>query len=586
MTMAVQAVQPESAMRALVATACLMLMVSQVASPPPSGSASAVNASTKQLMVDVSLFDEIAGRVAVVINRLTKVGDQPLILPDQPWEKSFDMYNAVIQGPDRVVRVYYGTGYQQTETGSRVAVATSADGVTFSKPGLGHLRVNSSDTNMLAGYVGDCVWEDPQAQLGGRYVSQGSTGHALRFSVSNDGLSDWRTVTNWSACNHPNSTCGSYTRSIKDSRCIPADGTLFWSCPGADSQSVFFYDHRLQEYTLFTRSWVGVHGLGTAYRAIRRLSTKKLETDCLSPDGPNRVDPAGRPQLCLGNDTIVMAPDELDNTSHPTDPHSAPAKDYYGATVWQYPGVADGSVYFMFPERAWHFVGVGNTGPMPMPAEIDVGLAVSRDGLNFSHIPGRAPLLPLGRDGMFDSRMAWVLPQPVIRDDKIFVYYAGSSHNHNGIPDPATPAYLSRGGISVAFARLDGFTSLDTAVSSSGSATATVTTKVLTFDAGGCINPRPTKLCAAHLQLNLDTGTNGEVKVALLDGATGQPLPGLSLADAIPFVGTNSVRAVANWTIGADVSGLRGKQLRVQIEMQGTKLYSLQFVPAAVWLSC
>jgi hypothetical protein len=108
---------------------------------------------------------------------------------------------------------------------------------------------------------------------------------------------------------------------------------------------------------MFTRSWVGVHGAGTAYRAIRRLSTKALATNCLSPDGPNRVDPAGRPQLCLGNDKIVMAPDKLDNSSHPTDPASAPAKDYYGATVWQYPGVEDGSVYFMFPERTWHFLG-------------------------------------------------------------------------------------------------------------------------------------------------------------------------------------------------------------------------------------
>ena len=76
-----------------------------------------------------------------------------------------------------------------------------------------------------------------------------------------------------------------------------------------------------------------------------------------------------------------------------------------------------------------------------------------------------------------------------------------------------------------------------------------------------------------------------KVRVGLLDAATGQPLPGYSLADSIPFVGTNSVRAVANWTLaagkgGADVSALRGTKLRVQLVMQATKLYSLQFVPA------
>jgi hypothetical protein len=73
---------------------------------------------------------------------------------------------------------------------------------------------------------------------------------------------------------------------------------------------------------------------------------------------------------------------------------------------------------------------------MPLPAEIDVGLAVSRDGLEFSHIAGREALLPLGRDGSFDSRMTWVLPQPVIRGDQIFVYYAGSARNHNGVTSP------------------------------------------------------------------------------------------------------------------------------------------------------
>jgi hypothetical protein len=132
----------------------------------------------------------------------------------------------------------------------------------------------------------------------------------------------------------------------------------------------------------------------------------------------------------------------------------------------------------------------------------------------------------------------------------------------------------------VAFARLDGFTSLNTAASN-----VSAITKVLTFEAGGCVRPRPTKPCAAHLQLNLDTGTGGEVRVGLLDAATGRPLPGYSLADSIPFVGTNSVRAVANWTLmagkgGADVSALRGTKLRVQLLMQATKLYSLQFVPA------
>jgi hypothetical protein len=82
--------------------------------------ATAINASTKQLMLDTTtLFDKISGQAQIVINPLTKrVGELPSILPDQPWETSFDVYNAVIEGQDKVVRVYYGSGYDQTTVSS------------------------------------------------------------------------------------------------------------------------------------------------------------------------------------------------------------------------------------------------------------------------------------------------------------------------------------------------------------------------------------------------------------------------------------------------------------------------------------
>ena len=82
--------------------------------------ATAINASTKQLMLDTTtLFDKISGQAQIVINPLTKrVGELPSIVPDQPWETSFDVYNAVIEGQDKVVRVYYGSGYDQTTVSS------------------------------------------------------------------------------------------------------------------------------------------------------------------------------------------------------------------------------------------------------------------------------------------------------------------------------------------------------------------------------------------------------------------------------------------------------------------------------------
>ena len=55
-------------------------------------------------------------------------------------------------------------------------------------------------------------------------------------------------------------------------------------------------------------------------------------------------------------------------------------------------------------------------------AQIDVGLAFSRDGLNFTHLGGREPFIPPGPAGSFASKKVWLLPSPTVRGDEIILF--------------------------------------------------------------------------------------------------------------------------------------------------------------------
>jgi hypothetical protein len=80
-----------------------------------------------------------------------------------------------------------------------------------------------------------------------------------------------------------------------------------------------------------------------------------------------------------------------------------------------------------------------------------------------------------------------------------------------------------------------------------------------------------------HLTLNVKTSGAGSVRVALLD-AKSTPLKGYTLADCKPFSG-DAIKHTVSWSGGSDVSTLAGKAVRLQLQLQHAKVYSLQFTP-------
>ena len=480
----------------------------------------------KQLFLDDRLVEHSEG-VRKTVHRPRRDGEI-LIAPDQRWEQGavIGSYASVIKDGGRF-RVWY---YLASDHLRSVCYAESDDGLTFRKPRLGfHEAGGSRDNNVVIPGPdgGACVWVDPNAPTAERYRSQAKSypgwpqapqPTCFRRYASPDGL-QWRQL--------PVSLAGS-----------------------CDTQSICLWDDRLGRYVLYTRKWFRFEDKHHNYRAVRRLESDDLE----HWDG----------------ERIVMAADETDLGGHRTATGQPPV-DYYGAAVYKYPQAGD--LYVMLAQAYWHWQrrppeerwgesGDPQTAVIERlaPGAFDVRLCWSADGIDFHRPPRREPFLDLGPGGRFDSRMVWAMPDPVAMGDELWLYYAAKNRDHHGFVDPAAPSGL-RSGIARAVLRLDGFVSLD-----AGCRGGEVVTPPLTF-------------AGSRLELNLETGGGGGVRVELQD-PHGQPLAGYTAADAIPAWG-NSVRLPVAWAQGADTGELAGRPVKLRFLMQDCRLYAFRFVPGS-----
>ena len=259
----------------------------------------------------------------------------------------------------------------------------------------------------------------------------------------------------------------------------------------------------------------------------------------------------------------------------------------------------NGSIYFMFVHRLHHWVTNADgwqdpppgtpckcsrslcvfddeaqrSGPTDGPAKIDVGLAVSRDGIKFTHVGGRLPFIPVGQAGSWEAKMVWALPSPVLMpggtpeqpSPELWLYYAGHNKDHDGVVDRASRSG-HQSGISVARLRLDGFLSMDAPLAPLAPGklgTAELTTVPLLFS-------------GKQLQLNLDARAQGSAYVEVLH-ANGTAVAGFGLADSLPMI-DDDVAQVARWRGGAAVGSLQGQAVRLRFVLSGCKLYAFQFV--------
>ena len=78
------------------------------------------------------------------------------------------------------------------------------------------------------------------------------------------------------------------------------------------------------------------------------------------------------------------------------------------------------------------YVGYMSVFYLRHPQPIDIQLATSRDGLNFTRVCRGEPFIPSGPLGYYDyMAMACSQPEPIIVDDTVYIYYAAANFPHS-----------------------------------------------------------------------------------------------------------------------------------------------------------
>ena len=176
---------------------------------------------------------------------------------------------------------------------------------------------------------------------------------------------------------------------------------------------------------------------------------------------------------------------------------------------------------------------------------LDLHLAVSRDGENFSFVQPGQTFLPAGNAGQWDAQQ--VNPAlPLIDDKEIKVYYG--SVQESADTTPGTPIMS---GVGLATLRLDGYTDL----------------RLKAGRTSGSCTTLPIRPGTAELLLVNAECDQGQITVELLDAATGRVLPGYAAVDCVPLVG-DGVAQVVQWKNSAGLRAVPG-DFRICFHLQG-----------------
>jgi len=485
--------------------------------------------SRKQLFVDDRFVARCQG-IELTMNVPVKM-NQPVLANDIPWEDepgaSIGAYSSVIKDGDKI-RIW-GAGKAmlpvRLEPDGPViglyAYAESNDGIHFTKPDPSLIAYNESKAEIgKHGRTGGVsVWIDPKAPPSQRYKSQAkfypADGRPNEFHIysSPDGY-------RWTLLTKP-------------------------KIDEMDTQSIAFWDESQQRYLLYTRKNPDGH------TAKRRRVVRRMESVDLTH---------------WEHEVFVMDADDVDKGIHNT-PTPQPPVDYYGATVFKYPDGSPGSVYIMLAHAFWHW----QRRPQEMraggledhkfqfevlaPATLDDRLSVSRDGIHFRRLGNRRSFIPIGFAGTFSSKWTWSLPNPIRMGNELWIYYYGDNRDHDGFIDPA--ASNRKTAIDRAILRLDGFVSADAAY-----AGGEIVTPLVTF-------------AGSKLELNVDPGAGGSIRVELLD-ENDTPIKGYTRDDATALY-DNSVCLPVIWGANDRVAALAGKPIKIRFLMRDCKLYAFQF---------
>lgn len=472
---------------------------------------SLVKDNTRELFIDDYRVDSM-----VDIARIVHPGkkSKPLIVPTEPWEgDAVYIYGTVLIDQPK------GSGYRMWYTAYSnetyfLCYATSADGISWTKPDLGIIEYKGSKKNNICKIGGGTLVYDPyDKDPARRYkmmdVVQADTARKRPFGYgvlfSSDGL-------HWN----------------------PYEGNPVLSY--ADVSQVA-YDEEKRLFIASTKQRMLVSNTSVTPGKMDRaafISTSKDFINWTAPDAPGSqwtLAVEGDPIA----DQLVMAKGGIE-------------AQIYGMSLYPYEGI-----YIGLP---WAFdVSSYNKGVFaPYGAgDIQPQIAVSRDLRHWSR-PNRDPIIPLGIKGAWDDGAIYSSSKFLQTKNEVQLYYGGMNMDHGGSSGGRTQVAK----IAKATWRRDGFVSL----SNGGNDVGVITTKAITFTGG-------------KLMVNADIHSSGSLKVEILD-ASGTPVPGYMFSQAKGISG-DQLSAMVNWQGGSDLAKLIGKQIKLRFYLDDGDLYSYWF---------
>jgi hypothetical protein len=477
-----------------------------------------------------------------------QVATAPAITPTEPWESwAVFAYNSVVRDPTqkRQFHMYYDC-IQATEQGTlgyrRICLATSSDGIEWTKPRLGRVEIDGSTANNV---VIDGIGNGNSA-----FYDESDTNADLRWKmvVTMDGgrLFPWASP----------------------------DG-FKWSQLGSkptfgmsDTQNVAFFDSVLQQYVLYYRLDLSIK---EGHRVIGR---------CLSP--------------VFGDMNATNDCKEVFRNDPRRDP---PLVDIYTSGAFQYKG----DMVFL-PSFFQQFVEWKGPYGMPNDGLLDIRLLVADSNLDKPHYVDsarNAHSAVIGLDvnrcpfsGSTLQRGGWcniengalaktsratsaryAAPGYVESEsgEEIFIYASAQPFTHNGYIEDS---WGTNTGIDRVVFRRDGFVSARGRYEFESEKLPNATTK--TLQVPNCTSEGAYKW-KSKLLLNIETSVVGWVSVEI-QTSDGDAIPGFSHSEANLLKG-NLVDHAFSWGTPPNESmqALAGQKVRLAIRMPDAELFSFTF---------
>jgi hypothetical protein len=450
------------------------------------------------------------------VQRLVHPGEKtkPLIQPTEPWEGNASYIYGTVLENEPA-----GSGYRMWYTAYfnkeyYLCYATSKDGIKWVKPNLGLIDFNGNKNNNICRIGGGTLVYDNDDKDGNRRYK------LMAVSKVDNGKRFGYGV--W----------------------FSPDGLKWTAYEGnpvisyADVSNVT-YDKVKILFIAATKQRMLVSNTSVTPGKMDRAAFISVSKDFIHWTAPGA--PASQWTLAVEGDQVddmtVMAKGGLEG-------------QIYGMTLHPYEGIYIG-LPWCFDVMNYDngiYAGYGDGTIQPQ-------IAASRDLRHWSR-PDREPVLPLGKAGAWDDGTVYTASTMQITDKQISMYYGAMNLPHGG--DKGAQKQIAQ--IAKATWRRDGFVSLY----NEGNDAGVITTKSFVFT-------------GKKIQLNAKLFPLGSLKVEVLD-ASGKPVPGYTIADALPVNG-DQLSATVAWRNGNSVAAIEGKEVRLRFYLKGGDLYSYWFVP-------